>query len=220
MSELYIFLNKYICMDNQRIIQVLQDLLNTQNNVVNNVNQYLSEAYSTSYNNVNQYDYQNLQNDNSNLNNRVNELTNTITSLQNDYQNLLNQYNNNNSNYNNSYELDGLRSLVNSLTQDKDYLQNQLNGKDQQITDVQNNLTSQLSYANNTISDLQNQVTDLNSKLTDAINLANAKQASVDAAEQKSAILHDAIENVKAKVEEELKEALRDIDSTIDTLNS
>lgn len=203
-------------MDNQRIIQVLQDLLNNQNSVVSNLNQYLSEAYNTSNNCVNFYDYQNLQNDNNNLNNRISELTNTINSLQNDYQNYVNQASNNN----NSYELEALRSLVTSLTQDKDYLQNQLNGKDQQIVDAQNSVANQITNANNTINDLQNQVTELNAKLTDAINTANEKQAGIDTAAQKSALLHEAIENVKAKVEEELNEALRDIDSSLDTLKS
>lgn len=200
-------------MDNYRITQILQELINAHNGVVSNLNNYLCEAQNNPTPTYDVNYVQNLQNDNQNLTNRVNELSNTVNQLQNDLQH---SYNNSN---NSGAELESLRNLVSAVTSDRDYLQGQVAAKDQQINDLNNSYANHYTTVdglNNTISNLNSQVTDLNNKLTEAYGVVAQKQAECDELLRKEESLRGSLEQVKSKVASELDEALRDIDQALD----
>jgi chromosome segregation ATPase len=201
-------------MDNYRITQILQELINNQNSVVSNLNNYLSEAQNSSW--APSYDssyVQNIQNENQNLSNRVNELSNTVSQLQNDLQN---SYNNSS---NSGAELESLRNLVTAVTGDRDYLQGQVASKDQQINELNNSYASHYSTVdglNATINGLNSQVTDLNNKLNEAYGVIAQKQSEYDEMARKEEGFRNSLQQLKSKVASELDEALQDIDQALD----
>jgi chromosome segregation ATPase len=204
-------------MDNNRFVQILQEISVYQNSFIYSLNNYINEVQTSV---SNQYDFsyvQNLQSENNNLTSRVNELTTNINQMQNELLNLQSQISNNN--YNSSSELDSLRMLVNSLTTDKDYLQSQLNSKDTQINElINNNLTLQLTNDSNVsnINDLNNTIAQINVKLNEAYTVIGEKQAEYDVLVQRNNSFREVVEQLKVKVADELDEAQRDIDQALE----
>ncbi len=204
-------------MDNNRFIQILQEISNSQNSFIYSLNNYINEVQSSGWNQYDPSYVQNLQNENNSLNGRLNELTNTVGQLQNEIMNLQSQISTNS--YSSSGELDSLRALVSSLTNDKDYLQTQLNGRDAQVNDLTNsvlNLQSTIDYNNSNVNNLNTTVAELNNKLNEAYGVISQKQAEYDALAQKSDSFRSVIDQLKTKVADELDEAQRDIDQALE----
>lgn len=204
-------------MDNYRFIQILQEISNSQNGFISSLNNYINEVQSSGSTYYDPVYVQNLQNENTNLSFRVNELTTNIGQLQGDVQLLQSQIASNS--YNTSAELDTLRSLVASLTNDKDYLQSQLNARDQQVNDLTNstlNLQMTIDSYLTTINDLNNNIANLNTQLNEAYGVVSQKQTEQDALAQQNEIFRLKLEQLKAKVASELDEAQRDIDEALD----
>ncbi len=204
---------KYLCMDNYRIVQILQDIVNNQNNLVSSLNNYISEAQNSPSGGYSQSDYDGWMNQMNSLNFRINE-------LQNENQNLVNQVNSNNSG--SGAELDALRGVVDSVSTHRDFLQSQVGERDARIVDLENqlNLKSQeLQHAMESISIQQSDIAGLNTKLNDEININHEKQSQIDALTQQVATFHHTLEDAKNKIEAELKEAIDDIDAVLDRVD-
>ena len=205
-------------MDTQRFIQVLQELINSQNNIVSSLNSYIGEAQAASFSSCDIAVYQALQEENNNLNSRINELATTNNQLQNDIFNLHTQIDSGTASSN--AEIDSLRNLVSALTNDKDYLQSVVNSRDHDLDELRNfTLTGkdfQINELSTNVSNLQTQVTELNSRLSEAFLTLEQKQAELNAANEKVAALQNSVNTVKQRVAAELEEALHDIDQAID----
>jgi hypothetical protein len=80
-------------MDNYRFIQILQELINSQNNTIGTLNNFLQEAQNSNYSSYSEADYGNLQNANRELQNQIDNLNGTIGNLQSSYQQLVDQIN-------------------------------------------------------------------------------------------------------------------------------
>ena len=69
-------------MEQYRVTQILQDLINNKNNELSQLNNYLYEAQTSSWSYVNPQDYQNIVNEKDMAWNQVNDLRNQLNSLQ------------------------------------------------------------------------------------------------------------------------------------------
>ena len=72
-------------MDQYRVTQIIQELINDKNNELSQLNNYLSEAQTSSWNYVNPQDYQNMVNEKDMAWGRVSDLQNQLTSVQQNY---------------------------------------------------------------------------------------------------------------------------------------
>jgi len=208
-------------MDNNRFLQILQETINSQNSIISSLNSYVHEVYTSPNNGYDQYFVSSLQSEVSNANSRINDLTNTLAQLQNDNQNLAAQLSNQNSS-SQSYELESLRNLVSSLTNDKDYVQSTLTSRDQQINDLNNTingLNAQYSSSFEVVNALNSQISELNVKLSELHTIITQKQTEIDALISRESDIKSSLQSVKAKVALELGEALQDIDAAIDEVD-
>jgi chromosome segregation ATPase len=204
-------------MDNNRFIQILQELINQQNSSVSSLNQFLQEAQNSNYLSYSESEYQNLQISNTNLQAQINDLNGTIASLQTNYQNLLNTFNSGSESQ--SAEIDALRNLLTAVTAERDSLVQQLEQKNQTIlslTQETNSKSEQLLVSSDSVSEYQSQITELNKKLTDALNLVDAKNSELLTLENKVSLLQVALAKAKERIEAELEEAKSDIDAALE----
>jgi chromosome segregation ATPase len=200
-------------MDNYRMVQILQDIVNNQNNLVSSLNSYISEAQNSPSGGYTQSDIDGFMNQVNGLNFRINE-------LQNENQNLMNQVNSNNIGA--GAEMDALRGVIDSVSTHRDFLQSQVGGRDARIVELEgqvNHKSEELQRAIESISTQQMDIASLNGKLNDEINMNNEKQSQIDALSHQVATFHDTLEDAKTKIEAELKEAISDIDAVLDRVD-
>jgi len=207
-------------MDHFRFIQILQELLNSQNNTVLALNSFIQEAQMSNYSSYSESDYTNLQNYNITLQNQINEVSNSLARLQDDYQSLLNQVNTGSASQN--AEVSALRSLLEAVTVERDSLQSQISDRDSAIVSLQSRLNDNLSsfsdYTDKT-SEYQSQITELNNKLTEALNTVHAKNNELLDLESKVESLKSALSKAKEAIASELEEAKSDIDTVLDSVD-
>lgn len=208
-------------MDNFRFIQVLQELINSQNSSVLALNNFLQEAQNSNYASYSEAEYNSLQNTNTNLQNQIGELNNTVNNLQNSYQSLLEQFNSGTSSTNS--QIEALQGLVSALGLEKDSLTQQLQNKDEQIS----SLNSRLEEANSTSSSFgesasryQNQIFELNNKLTECLNQIDTKNKELLILENTVTTLKQALLKAKITVAAELDEAKSDIDRVLEAFEA
>ena len=133
-------------MDHYRFVQILQELLNSQNSTINTLNSFLQEAQSSSYSSYSESDYNALLEQNNNLKDQVAGFNNTISGLQSSYENLISQLNSGSASQ--SAEISALRNLLDAVTAERDSLSLQVGEKDTTIS----KLESRLSEKESTIS--------------------------------------------------------------------
>jgi chromosome segregation ATPase len=200
-------------MDNYRMVQILQDIVNNQNNLVSSLNSYISEAQNAP---AESFDKGYIDG----LNSQINGLNFRVNELQNENQNLMNQVNSNNSGA--GAEIDALRGVIDSVSTHRDFLQSQVGERDARIAELEgqaNHKSEELQRAMESISTQQADIANLNSKLNDEININHEKQSQIDALSEQVASFHHTLEDAKSKIEAELKEAIDDIDAVLDRVD-
>ncbi len=199
-------------MEQYRITQILQELINDKNNELSQLNGYLSEAQTSSWNYVNPQDYQNISNEKDMAWNRVNELQNQLMSVQQNYDILVSNSSNS------SAELDAMRSVLEAVRSERDFFQSQLQTKESYITELCSTIEGknvELMSTQGSINELNNTISTQNNSITELNNQLNLKQEHITNIETMLKEYEDRFRTLKSKIRAEMEEASNEIEEVL-----
>ena len=123
-------------MDQYRIVQFLQELINSQNQIVSQLNGFMSETQNSGWSYNYPPDYYNVIAERDSYINRCNDLQTQVNQLQSDF----NNFTQNSSNAN--AELDATRALLEAIRSERDHLQGVVSERDNTISSLTNDLNN------------------------------------------------------------------------------
>jgi chromosome segregation ATPase len=203
-------------MEQYRVIQIMQELINDKNNELYQLNNYLNEAQSNSWSYVNPQDYQNMVNEKDMAWSQVGSLQSQLMSVQQNYDNLV--ANSNNS----SAELEAMRSVLDAVRADRDAMQAILDAKDANLNSALASVdqkAGELSTAQNAINDLNGKISEQNTIITDLNGQLNTKQEEVVSLKQKLSDIESKLLSLKSKIKAEMEEATSEVEEAFDETN-
>jgi chromosome segregation ATPase len=197
-------------MEQYRVTQILQELINDKNSELSQLNGYLLESQASNWNYVNPQDYQNIVNEKDAAWSRVNDLQNQLASIQQNYDILSSNSNNS------SAELDAMRSVIEAVRSERDFFASEISRKDAELSALN---ASYADLKDVELAKLQSQINDLNAAASDSNNIITNLTKALD---DKKTEIDDLVSNVselqlkldtlKKRVKEELSEAAAEID--------
>jgi chromosome segregation ATPase len=203
-------------MDQYRVTQIIQELINDKNNELSQLNNYLSEAQTSSWNYVNPQDYQNMVNEKDMAWGRVSDLQNQLTSVQQNYDMFVSNSSNS------TAELDAMRSVLEAVRGERDFFQSQLESKDSSIADLSNTVESknaELASIQGSVNDLQIKITEQNTIVADLNSQLNTKQEEILSLKQKLGDFESKLLNLKSKIKAEMEEATSEVEDAFEESN-
>lgn len=211
-------------MDNTRITQILQEIINSESNKLSKLNEYLQEAITNASSWYSTEEYQSVQNQLSQLVDRNTQLETEIGTLRGEYQKLIEDLNNEkDEDVKTNAEIEALRMLSDSIRNDRDNLQSVISSKDSYIEE----LKSQISDSEKRVEDskvlvieLQNKIVELNAKVSGLLAEINDKQNQIVSLSDTTDEVKAALEVAKSKIKSEMEEAMSEIDEALDTISS
>jgi chromosome segregation ATPase len=211
-------------MDNTRITQILQEIINTESNKLSQLNGYLQEAISNASTWYSTEEYQSLQNQLSELGSRNSELESQIRTLRMEYENLIQHLKDeDNDDIKTNAELEALRLLSDSIRNDRDNLQAAIASKDSYIEELKGQISdgkTELESTKGLVVDLQNQIVELNNKVSSLLIEINDKQNQIVILSDTTDEVKAALEVAKSKIKSEMEEAMSEIDEALDGISS
>lgn len=202
-------------MDQNRIIQLLQEVISNQNSTVYKINDYITEIQNNSWSYIEPSVHQNVINEKDMAWSRVNDLQNQLTSLQQNFDILSTNTSGS------SAEIQALRSLVDAITSERDFLQTENARKDgdianlnQSIEDIKNTQINSLLATN---SDLNNAVFSSNETINNLNLSLEEKQRELTECQAKLADIGSKLRDLRLRVKAELEEATGEVDEVFNS---
>jgi predicted nucleic acid-binding Zn-ribbon protein len=211
-------------MDNTRITQILQEIINAESNKLSQLNGYLQEAISNTSTWYSTEEYQSLQNELSELGSRNSELESQIRTLRMEYENLIQHLKDeDNDDIKTNAELEALRMLSDSIRSDRDHLQVTMGSKDLYIEELKAQISDSktaLESTKGSVVELQNQIVELNNKVSGLLSELKDKQNQIVILSDTTDEVKAALEIAKGKIKSEMEEAMSEIDEALDGISS
>jgi predicted nucleic acid-binding Zn-ribbon protein len=211
-------------MDNNRITQILQEIINSESSKLSRLNEYLQEAITNASTWYSTEEYKSLQNELSESTDRNSELESQIKNLREQYEKLIQELNDENADdVKTNAELEALRMLSDSIRNDRDNLQSIISYKDLYIEDLKVQISSskeELEISKSLVIELQNKIAELNSKISGLLAEISDKQNQILILSDTTDEVKAALEIAKSKIKTEMEEAMSEIDEALDNINS